>query len=293
MRIRVILALIACTIAVEAGPTLIPMRVLAQSAPAAAAKGDRSDFDPAATLLRDRIVRAYRDLRSLHELVSQRQWTGTADGATTINFELRFRRPNRLYLAIDYPNVDGPGRWELVYACDGKTLTVYNSALDEYQSVRAPARLDRLALPQSLRGPEFAALLHNAGPFNDVDKSAVVRYSESAESGEGGAWRTLRIDLQRDGARRSLRYRLGPRDNLVHGLSLSIVPDAGTVNPFADPVILSSVDATYSLVEAHARFGDADFRFVPPAGARETKAGTTLEEHAGRARGSRDEEPPR
>ena len=249
--------------------------------------------DPAAIALRDRMLRAYRDLNAVHEKISQRQWKTNPEDALTVDVDLRFRRPNRLYLAIDYPYVDKAGRWQLIYACDGKTLTVYNSARNEYQAAKAPARLDRLVLPQALRGPEIVALLRDTSPFDLLEKTAVVRYGEAVENTTEGEWHTLKLDLQQDGAKRILRYRLGLKDNLVHGFTLAIVPDADTGNPFADPEVRSNVEAKYTVVDTNPRFADADFRFSLPAGAKEQKPDRRVPEGTSRKSPATEIETPR
>jgi outer membrane lipoprotein-sorting protein len=228
--------------------------------------------DPAAAALRDRMVRAYRSVRAIHEKVTQRQWETRPEDALTLEIELRYRKPNRLYLAIDYPNVSQPGRWQLIYACDGKTLTVYNGARNEYETVKSPSRLDRLILPQALRGPEFITLLRDVSPFDALEKSAIVEYGESADTIGDSQWRTLKLALRQDGAKRALRYRIGPKDFLVYGLTLSVVPDEDSASPFTEPEVRSGLEATYTLVDTNPRFTDADFRFTPPSGAKERKA---------------------
>lgn len=228
--------------------------------------------DPASLALRDTMVKAYRDLRGIHERITQKQWKTAPDQALTLEIEFRFRKPNLLYLSIDYPYVVKPGRWQLTYACNGKTLTIYNSARNEFQTIKAPARLDKLALPLALRGPEFAALLRDASPFDDLEKSAIVRYSEAFESVEGQPIRVLKLELQQDGAKRVLRYRLDPKDNLIRGLFLGITPDPNAVDPFADPETASALEAHYTLLETNPHFTSEDFRFTPPAGAVEKKS---------------------
>ncbi len=243
--------------------------------------------DPAAIALRDKMVKTYRDLNGINEKITQRQWKSRPEEALTIEIEFRFRKPNRLYLNVDYPNVGRPGRWQLVYSCDGRTLTVYNSANNEYETARSPAHLDRLILPQALRCPEFAVLLREVSPFDDLEKSAIVRYSEAFEEDSDGPRHTLRLDLQQDGAKRALRYRTGMKDYLVHGFSLTIVPDEDAVSPFADPEVRSTVEARYTLVESNPRFTDADFRFNPPTGATERKPSPKVPAR-GRATGGSD-----
>jgi outer membrane lipoprotein-sorting protein len=262
---------VTCLALVIAGVLLLNP-VQAQKKPDAPDASAASGRDPAAVALRDRVVRTYHDIRAIHERVTQRQWKSDPADALTIDIELRYRKPNRLYLSIDYPYVDKPGRWRLIYACDGKTLTVYNGAYNEYETAKSPARLDRLILPKSLRGPEFIALLRDVSPFEDLEKSAIVRYSEALEETAEGAWHTLRVELQQDGARRTLRYRIGSKDSLIHGLTLSIVPDASSANPFADPEVRSNVDSAYTLVNTDPHFSDVDFHFTPPPGAKERKS---------------------
>ena len=230
-----------------------------------------SGRDPASMALRDKMIKSYRDLHGIREKITQKQWQSSPDQALDIEIEFRYRKPNLLYLSIDYPNVGKPGRWKLTYACNGKTLTVYNSARNEYQSVKAPGKLDRIVLPAALRGPEFILLLRDASPFDDLEKSALVRYSEALESPDGQAMHTLRLDIQEDGAKRTLRYRMDPKDNLVRSLALGIVPDPNAVNPFADPENPSTVEARYTLVEINPRFLKDEFAFTPPVGATEKK----------------------
>jgi hypothetical protein len=150
-------------------------------------------------------------------------------------------------------------------------MVLYNSARNEYQTLKSPATLYRLVLPATLRGPEFIALLRGISPFEEFEKSAAARYSEAFELTDAGPRHTLKVDLQQDGARRTLQYRVGAGDNLIHGLTLSIVPSTDAVSPFADPEVRSRVEATYTLVEANPRFGDSEFRFTPPPGSRERK----------------------
>lgn len=236
-----------------------------------AAVQDTSGRDPASIALRDKMLNSYRDLHSIHEKITQKQWKSSPDDALEIEIEFRFRKPNLMYLSIDYPNVTKPGRWRLIYACNGKMLTIYNSARNTYQSVKAPGKLDKIVLPSALRGPEFVALLRETSPFDNLEKSAVVRYSEALEAGEGQPMRVLKLDVQQDGAKRTLRYRMDPKDNLVRGLTLGIVPDPNAVNPFTDPETASTVEARYTQVEVNPRFAADDFAFTPPPGATEKK----------------------
>jgi hypothetical protein len=242
-----------------------------QKRPEAPEANAQSARDPASIALRDKMMKAYHDLHAIHEKITQRQWKSSREDALTLEIDFRYRKPNRLYLAIDYPFVDRQGRWQLVYACDGKTLTVYNGARNEYEILKSPAHLDRLLLPQALRGPEFTALLRDASPFDELEKAAIVRYAEAFEETTEGSWHTLKLELQQDGAKRTLRYRLSPKDNLVRGFTLSILPDADTGNPFADPEVRSNVEARYSVVDTNPRFTEADFHFNPPGDAKEKK----------------------
>lgn len=225
--------------------------------------------DPAALALRDKMIRAYRDLRSYHEKVTQKQWKDSPDKAVTLEIEMRYRAPNRLFLRVDYPEVAQEGRWYLVLACDGKNLTLFNSAKNEFQRVKAPARLDRIALPASLRGPEFPLLLRDTNPFAELEKQATVRYSEAFEKSLTGATDNLKLDLAQDGAKRVLLYRLAPTDHLLRGLRLSIQPDTTVPDPFLEPETASTLEADYTLVEINPRLPDSEFIFTPPAGARE------------------------
>jgi hypothetical protein len=242
---------------------------MAQPRPADKTARDALGSDPTALALRDRLVKAYRSLPAIHEKVTQRQWKSSPDEALSLDIELRFRKPNRLFLAVDYPQVGKDGRWQLIYACDGRTLTVYNSARNEFQTTKAPLRLDRLILPQVLRGPEFIALFRDTNPFEEIEKTAIARYTEAYENIADESWHTLKVDLQQDGAKRTLRYQLGSKDNLVHRLTLTIVPDADASGPFSDPEVKSNVEANYTMVDTAPHFTDADFRFTPPKGASE------------------------
>ncbi len=257
-----------CLLLAGLTPTL---PAFAQQALVPAETGAPLPSDPAAIALRDRVVRSYHEVRALHEKVTQRQWKIRPEDALTVEIELRYRKPNRLYLAIDYPQIGQAGRWQLIYACDGKSLTVYNGARNEFQTVKSPARLDRLVLPQALRGPEFAALLRDASPFEALEKSAPIRYSESLEERVGASWHALKLDLHQEGARRTIRYQVGLKDSLIHGFTISILPDLDAASPFLDPEVKSGVEATYTLVDTAPHFTDADFRFSPPVGAKEDK----------------------
>jgi outer membrane lipoprotein-sorting protein len=247
-----------------------PVSSEAQKAPASDRSAAQSGNDPAAIALRDKLVRAYHDLRSFHEKVIQKQWKTAPEQAITIEIEMRYRSPNRLYLNVDYPQVGAEGRWHLTLACDGKTLTLYNSAKNEFQRVKAPSRLDRLVLPTSLRGPEFDLILRDINPFSDLEKQAAVRYSEAFELSGSHGLHLLKLDLQQGGARRALLYRLDPNDHLLRGLKLSILPDTTDPDPFLEPEKAATVEAEYTLVERNPRLSNADFAFTPPAGARES-----------------------
>jgi len=262
------LSALACAASLFAGS---PAPVAAQAKPVPKEAADHLGSDPAAVKLRDRLIKAYRELPAIHERVTQRQWKSSPDEALTIEIELRYRKPNRLFLSVDYPQVGNDGHWQLVYACDGKTLTAYNSARNEFQTTKAGPRLDRLILPQSLRGPEFIALFRDNSPFGEIEQSESVRYSEAFETSAEASWHTLRIDLHQDGAKRTLRYQIGPKDNIVHRLTLAIVPDSEDAGPFADPEVKSNIEANYTLVDTSPHFTDADFRFIPPKGATEIK----------------------
>src|SRR5581483_4169131 len=182
---------------------------------------------------------------------------------------MRFRRPNRLYLDIEYPNLAQPGRWHLIWACDGRTLTFYNSARNEFQRVKAPARLDKLVLANSLRGPEFDLLLRDSDPFAALEKQGVVHTVAGFEQRGAERLDTLRLDIQQEGVKRVLRYRLDPKEGLLRGFTLRITPEPGHSSPFLEEEVAATVEAEYTQVEANPRLADADFTFTPPAGAKE------------------------
>lgn len=250
---------------------LIPISLssFAQKKPTPPDKLTNSDLDPASIALRDKMLKAYHELNSFHEKVTQKQWKNSPDISLTIEVEFRFRKPNKLYLDVDYPEIVGNGRWHLIYVCDGKTLLLYNSSKQEYQKIKAPATLERLVLPSALRGPEFEAILRENNPFAPLEKSAIVRYSESYQTSQNDKAHILKLEVQEDGAKRTLRYFLDARDNLVRNLSLLIVPNSDTASPFLDPETASTVEATYNLVEINPRFTTADFIFTPPSDAKE------------------------
>ncbi|HZT42172.1 MAG TPA: hypothetical protein VFA07_08280 [Chthonomonadaceae bacterium] len=231
--------------------------------------------DPAALALRAKMVQTYRSLRSIRETVVQRQWAATPDKASTIKIELRFRRPNRVYLYVDYlPAGRQMGRWQLVFACDGRSLIFYNSAKNEFQRFKAPATLENLVLPASLREPEIPILLKNSDPFAELEKTALVRYTSSFVNSSDGkqgpsAFDVLLLDVRQGGADRQLRYSLAASDHLLYRWSLAIRPDSGPVSPFQEAETASSVTAEYTQVEANPRLTDADFTFTPPPVAKE------------------------
>lgn len=233
--------------------------------------------DPAAVALRAKMVQTYRSLRAFRETVVQRQWTDSPDKATTINIELRFRRPNYVYLNVDYPRIGQPGRWHLTFACDGRSLTLYNSARNEFQRVKAPANLEDVRLPGALREPEITLLLKNSDPFAELEKSAIVRYTSSFEDftdvKQGPeSFDVLTLDVRQDGAERQLRYHLDPKDHLLRGWTLAIRPDTGPPSPFKESETAANVTAEYTQVEANPHLTDADFTFTPPVGAKEVPA---------------------
>src|SRR4029453_295343 len=132
--------------------------------------------DPAALKLREKMVRAYRGLRAYRAQVTQREWTASPALAATTEITVRFREPNRLYLNVDYPPAENRPRWHLTFACDGKTLTLYDGSTNEFQRVKAPPRLDSVVLPQPLQWPEFDLLLRDSDPFAALEKTASVTY---------------------------------------------------------------------------------------------------------------------
>ncbi len=224
--------------------------------------------DPAAMALRDKLVKTYHDLHSYQEKVTQRQWKRSPEDAAVIEIEMRFRRPNHLYLNVDYPQIARPGRWHLTWACDGKTLTFYNSARNQYQRLKAPEKLDRLVLASALRGPEFDLLLRGSDPFAALEKAGIVRYIAGFEQTQETR-NTLLLDMQQGGAKRLLLYRLDPKDNLLRGFRLQIQPEPGASSPFQDEEVAATVEAEYTQVEANPRLTDQDFAFTPPADAKE------------------------
>ncbi|HLK59996.1 MAG TPA: hypothetical protein VKU00_25775 [Chthonomonadaceae bacterium] len=228
--------------------------------------------DPAALALRARMLRSYRSLRAIRETIVQRQWTSDPQKASTLQITLRFRRPNRVYLNVDYPQIGQPGRWYLTFACDGRTLIFYNSARNEFQRLKAPATLENIQLPASLREPEIVLLLKNVDPFAELDRSGVTRASASFENTGPAAYDILQMDAHQEGADRRLRYRLDPKDHLLRGWSLAIQPDAGPPSPFRAAETAANVTAEYTQVEVDPRLADGDFAFTPPAGAKEVRS---------------------
>lgn len=244
----------------------------AQASPGTPGSPSAIAREPSAMALREKMVRAYRSLRSYRAHVIQRQWKSAPDQASVIEIEFRFQKPNRLYLQVDYPQIAQPGRWHLTWACDGKTLTFYNSARHTFQRIKAPVKLDKLILAGSLRGPEFDLLLRDADPFAALEKTAPVHYTAGFEQQAQEAVNVLQVEAQQEGARRTLRYRLDPESNLLRGFTLRILPDPGTVSPFLEAEEKATVEVEYTQVEANPRLTDADFAFTPPADARETGA---------------------
>ena len=232
--------------------------------------------DPASSALREKMVRGYHALHSYREQVVQSQWAKSREDAKQIRIDFRYQKPNRFYLNVDYPEVTATGRWHLTYACDGKTLTLYNSARNTFQRIKAPAKLDMLVLPGSLRGPEFSVLMREADPLSELEKDSLVKYATSYEAGEQGNADVLKMDIQQDNARRILQYRLDPKDHLVRGFTLTITPDPGQTSPFLDAERPSTVEAAYGGVELNPRLKDSEFTVVLPADAKENAADAPL-----------------
>jgi outer membrane lipoprotein-sorting protein len=227
--------------------------------------------DPAAMKLRAQTVSAYRGLTSYRARMTQKEWKTTPAIAATTEITFRFRRPNRLYLNVDYPASENEkrGPWHLTFACDGKTLTLYDSSANEFQRIKAPPQLGLVALPHSLSWPEFDILLRGVDPFAELDKTATTNYRSAFESSPQGVFNVLLMDAQQNGVQRSARYRLDPKDHLLRSLTLTTVvgPSQGSLFPSAEQN--GTIESVYLSVEANPRLADADFAFTPPADAKE------------------------
>lgn len=240
--------------------------LLALTPPPGAMKSTSKTFtagDPETLALRASLGRAYRRLHGFRETVTQRQWESDPQAASWVRLDLRFERPNRIYLRMDYPRVTDAGRWEWVVACDGRMLTLYDGLRRRYTRRRAPDTLAALPLPQAYRGPELALLIADTDPFTGANAAA---YQASYEDGANGSFRVLRMEAHQEGHHATVRYWLDPSSLLVRRLRLDVEPEGQSASPFLSLQAPGHVEAEYTAIEPNPRFAASDFAFKPPPG---------------------------
>lgn len=227
--------------------------------------------EPSALALRDKMFASYREHNGLHLKLVQKQWSNNPARPLIIEVDFRYEKPNRFVLTVDYPHVDKPGRWQLVYLSNGKNVTVYNSVRNEYQTVKVLANLEKLRLPLTLRCPAIRNLVTGTSPFTPIEQQGKVTYTEAFE-GEAGAKGTklLQMVTLNEGARRTLRYRLDPTSHLIKRFDIRIVPIPGEESPFSEKEVDSTVEGEYTLIDTAPKFAKGTFDFKPPVGAKDS-----------------------
>ena len=240
---------------------------------------------PAETALA-RMEAAYRTVAALHCKV---RWSARYTGSMSADdfpppgpdtLELRMQRPNKLFLAAASKRSGKQSSFLVV--CDGTTLTSWKSWTNSYRQTKAPATLAGMArlLPDDVIGVSIDGTWesqHIAEWDLLADDRGVSAAKAAAASGGlltmtspeklGGAQvNVVRIASPTGGLGFTVeqRFYLDAESYLLRALAMSARgkhPDNG--RDFA-----LEMQGQYDVHTTQPAFSDADFRFVPPRGAR-------------------------
>jgi len=226
---------------------------------------------------------AYKALNAFHAKI---KWTAKYSGGMTADdfpvpgpdtIELRMQRPNKFFMATSSKRLGKPSSYLIV--SDGTSLWCWRSWTNTYVETKAPAALSEMAklLPDDAIGTsdgsaweadsiiEWDLLATNQDPLQGAADAGVVFTLTGPEKLGDAQVNVLRLSAPA-GLPFSLETRLylGVTNHLVraHGLS------ARGKHPETGKDFTVEMQAVYEIHNTQPKFTDADFRFVPPPGAK-------------------------
>ena len=242
--------------------------------------------DQAAETTLARMESAYKTIGALHIKV---RWSARYTGAMSADdfplpgpdtLELRMQRPNKLFLTAVSKRSGKQSSFLIV--SDGTTLSSWKSWTNTYRQTKAPATLEAMArqVPDDVIGvsvggtwesqviAEWDLLVDNRGlsAAKMAAASGAVMTMTGPEKLRGAQVNVLRIAPPTAAVGFTLEQRLylDAESYLLRGLATSARgkhPDSG--RDFSVEML-----GEYELHTTGPTFTDADFRFVPPRGAR-------------------------
>lgn len=246
------------------------------------ARAPQAGNDAAARAALADMYAAYRGVDALHVKVT---WTARYTGAMTADdfpvpgpdtLELRMQRPNRFFLSAASKRLGTPTSYQIV--SDGTTLWFWRSATNVYLQTNAPATLAGLPalLPDDAIGTtdgstweidsilEWDLLTTDETPL--AGPVPGMRLSATPEKLGGSEVVVVRIGAEPGQMPFVMEQRinLDSATHLVRGLGTT----ARGKNPENGRDFSVEIAGTYDIHTARPSFTDADFRFVPPRGAR-------------------------
>jgi outer membrane lipoprotein-sorting protein len=249
-------------------------------------QAQRPATDPAAGAALARMEAAYRTLDALHVKV---RWSARYTGAMSADdfplpgpdtLELRMQRPNRLFLSAASKRLGRQSSFLVV--SDGTTLSAWKSWTNTYRQVKAPETLAGMArlLPDDIIGVSFDGtwesqsiaeweLLGNDGGLpaaKAAAESGAVLTMTGPETLGGAQVYVVRIASPAGAMPFTFEQRLylEAESYLLRGLAMS----ARGKNPDNGRDFTVEMQGQYDVHTTQPTFSDADFRFVPPRGAR-------------------------
>lgn len=175
--------------------------------------------EPAARQALDRMVRAYRSLKSVE---IEAAYSGDPGGFTKpLRSKLVVRRPNRLLYEIENYNPTLGRATRKRYLCDGKGFYVYDEAEGYYTRDRAPRDLRALILPGA--GIEYAAI-SGADPFRDLERQARAVRLEAPEIVNGERVQVVMIDTGDAKRTAEARFYISESDHLIRRFRFDSIP---------------------------------------------------------------------
>jgi len=243
---------------IVAGAALVS-RTGAQTAPEAAKRDAKLEAMIAP------MIATYRSLSALHEKMSVAGEgpPGLLDNGP-VALELRYQKPNRLWLAETVRTGDAKTARTLI-VCDGKYVWRWRSATNTYRREKAPARLkDVPNLPDE--SPEMDVLFRDGDPFVHMAADGMsLSAGPPAKVGDADVDVLLLNPAHNDlSFTMTIKFMIGQKDHLFRALTV----EGGGKDPTTGKQIQFRVGMTYDLVDPAPTFTAADFVFTPPAGAK-------------------------
>jgi hypothetical protein len=242
--------------------------------------------DPTAEAALAKVEAAYRTVPALHIKV---RWSARYTGSMSADdfpvpgpdtLELRMQRPNRIFLSAVSKRSGKESSFLVV--SDGATLTSWKSWTNTYRQIKAPATLAGMArqIPDDVIGvsvdgtwqsqniAEWDLLADDRGvsAAKDAAASGALLTMTGPEKLGGAQVNVVRIASPASALPFTIESRLylDVESSLLRGLATS----ARGKHPDNGRDFSVEMQGQYDVHTTQPTFNDADFRFVPPRGAR-------------------------